>query len=61
MNNFAQILKQAARINIAHANEFNRNRARLLRTEMRKVGKSWNQLTAQELIEINRRVDSNNE
>lgn len=61
MQNIGRTLKQSSRINIAHANEFNRHRARLLRTEMRKTGKGWSEFTAQELIEINRRVDNNNE
>jgi len=61
MQNIGRALKQSSRINIARASEHNPHRARLLRTEIRKTGKRWNEFTANELIEINRKVDCSDE
>ena len=57
MQHFAEAIMQAASLPVKHAPEHHPQRARFLRAEMRNHGKSFHELTAAELIQINKSVD----
>lgn len=50
-------LIDATKIDIAQAHEHHPQRARFLRTELRNMGKQLHELSMQELLDVNKKVD----
>lgn len=57
MDNFVKVIKQAAALPVTKAHEHHPQRARFLRAEISRYGKPMYQLTADELVRINQKVD----
>lgn len=58
MNKTLKAINKLAPINLRAAPEHSQTRTRMLRSEIAKTGKKWNEFSIQEIIDINTKIDA---